>query len=139
RAFDFLNTLKWKGQLPDWQRVTAWPRVNVPLPFGDGMLPENTIPSTVVIAQMELASLIFAGTDLFKPLERGGKIKSKTEKRTGAKVDTLQDESTEISITYADDAPILDFLPPIYALISIWLDVVPGESAKAFDGELRKA
>ena len=57
RAFDALNTLNWAGNVPDWQRVTAWPRENVPMPGvkskpGEepAFLPADTVPRAVVQA-----------------------------------------------------------------------------------------
>ena len=138
RACDFLNTLPWKGQLPNWQRVMAWPRINVPLPTGNGLLPLGSIPNAVRYAQMELAALFFAGVDVLAPMERGGKVKTKSESRTGAKIDLLQEESTATSITFADDAPVADYLPAVYGILAPWLVAVPGVSASAFAGELEK-
>ena len=79
RAFDALNTLDWVGDVPDWQRVTAWPRENVPMPGAKpnpgekpSFLPADIVPRAVVQAQMELAGLIYGGLKTPGPVGRGG-------------------------------------------------------------------
>ena len=86
RAFDAMNTLNWAGDVPDWQRVTAWPRENVPMPGvrpnpGEEptFLPADMVPRAVVQAQMELAGLIYGGLNPLAPVERGGKVISMSE------------------------------------------------------------
>lgn len=106
RAFDFLNTLKWKGDKPCWERTTAWPRENAPIP---GLIPveyiePDCVPGAVVQAQCELAALIYGGYGIFAPMERGGAIKSVSDSSTET-VDVLS-ESKSHSVTYADKAPL---------------------------------
>lgn len=137
RAFDYLNgPLKWKGQKVCWDRIPAWPRVNVPIPGTDTgtckpqYIEDNFIPEAVCRAQMELAAFIYNGRDLFAPLERGGKYQQKSDSKSET-VDVLS-ESESHSIAYADNAPIEDWLPSVYSLLRPFLEEVPGEVANGF-------
>lgn len=124
RAFDALNILVWKGELPSYNRTVAWPRVKVPVPGKSGsFLEEGTIPSAVKQAQMELAGLILADdANPLKPLERGGKYSSHSKSES---VDVL---SQSESVAYADSAPVETYLPSVYGLLKPWLAIVPGQS-----------
>lgn len=131
RAFDYLNgPLKWKGQKVCWDRIPAWPRVNVPIPGTNPNRPQyiedNFIPEAVCRAQMELAAFIYNGRDPLAPKERGGKYQQKSDSKSET-VDVLS-ESESHSIAYADNAPIDDFFPSVYPLLRPFLDEVPGES-----------
>lgn len=135
RAFDYLNgTLQWKGNKVDWQRMIAWPRENVPVPGCNSKKPvyieNDVIPEAVCRAQMELAAFIYNGYDIFAPLEKGGKIKSKSDSKTES-VDVLS-ESESHSVTYLDNAPIDAWFPSIYPLLKPFLEVVPGEARSGF-------
>ena len=132
RAFDFLNTLQWKGKKPCWERLPAWPRENVPIP---GVYPEeyidpDLVPQAVKQAQCELAGLIYNGHSLFAPTERGGKVKSVSDSTTES-VDVLS-QSQSHSVTYADNAPLETWLPSVYPLIEPFLEVVPGQAKCGF-------
>lgn len=78
RAFDWLNSLKWKGRKHCWEMIPAWPRMNVPIPGVEPVeyIDPKTIPRAVIQSQCELAALIYNGNDLFAPVEHGGKVKS---------------------------------------------------------------
>lgn len=132
RAFDWLNSLKWKGRKHCWENIPAWPRINVPVP---GSCPEEyidpyCIPRAVIQSQCELAALIYNGNDLFAPVEHGGKVKSVSDSTTET-VDVLT-ESKSHSVTYADDAPLETWLPAVYPLLRDFLDEVPGEMRNGF-------
>ena len=124
RAFDALNILVWKGELPSYDRTVAWPRVNVPMPGKSGtFLEDGTIPGAILQAQMELAGLILADeANPLKPLERGGRYSSHSKTES---VDVL---SQSESVSYANSAPVETYLPSVYGLLRPWLAIVPGQN-----------
>lgn len=135
RAFDAMNTLNWAGDVPDWQRVTAWPRQNVPMPGvkpkpGEEptFLPADMVPRAVVQAQMELASLIYGGLNPLAPVERGGKIVSMSESSKEGDVDVIGGDSKSYSVTYAESAPVETYLPAVYGILGPYLREIPGKS-----------
>lgn len=135
RAFDALNTLNWAGNVPDWQRVTAWPRENVPMPGvkskpGEepAFLPADTVPRAVVQAQMELAGLIYGGLNPLAPVERGGKIVSMSESSKEGDVDVIGGDSRSYSVTYAESAPVETYFPAVYGILGPYLREIPGKS-----------
>lgn len=135
RAFDAMNTLNWVGDVPDWQRVTAWPRQNVPMPGvmpkpGEEptFLPADMVPRAVVQAQMELAGLIYGGLNPLAPVERGGKIVSMSESSKEGDVDVIGGDSKSYSVTYAESAPVETYLPAVYGILGPYLREIPGKS-----------
>ena len=135
RAFDALNTLNWVGDVPDWQRVTAWPRQNVPMPGVEpkpgeepAFLPADTVPRAVVQAQMELAGLIYGGLNPLAPVERGGKIVSMSESSKEGDLDVIGGDSKSYSVTYAESAPVETYLPAVYGILGPYLREIPGKS-----------
>lgn len=135
RAFDALNTLNWVGDVPDWQRVTAWPRQNVPMPGvmpkpGEEptFLPADMVPRAVVQAQMELAGLIYSGLNPLAPVERGGKIVSMSESSKEGDVDVIGGDSKSYSVTYAESAPVETYFPAVYGILGQYLREIPGKS-----------
>ena len=119
RAFDAMNTLNWAGDVPDWQRVTAWPRQNVPMPGVKSkpgeeptFLPADMVPRAVVQAQMELAGLICGGLNPLAPVERGGKVVSMSESSKEGDLDVIGGDSKSYSVTYAESAPCLLYTSP---------------------------
>lgn len=135
RAFDAMNTLNWAGDVPDWQRVTAWPRQNVPMPGvkpkpGEEptFLPADMVPRAVVQAQMELAGLIYGGLNPLAPVERGGKIVSMSESSKEGDVDVIGGDSKSYSVTYAESAPVETYLPAVYGILGPYLREIPGKS-----------
>lgn len=135
RAFDSMNTLNWAGDAPDWQRVTAWPRQNVPMPGvkpkpGEEptFLPADTVPRAVVQAQMELAGLIYGGLNPLAPVERGGKVVSMSESSKEGDVDVIGGDSKSYSVTYAESAPVETYLPAVYGILGPYLREIPGKS-----------
>lgn len=134
RAFDALNTLNWVGDVPDWQRVTAWPRQNVPMPGvmpkpGEEptFLPADMVPRAVVQAQMELAGLIYGGLNPLAPVERGGKIVSMSESSKEGDVDVIGGDSKSYSVTYAESAPVETYFPAVYGILGPYLREIPGK------------
>lgn len=137
RAFDYLNgPLEWLGQKVDWQREPAWPRVYVPVPGSDPhaleYIPENIVPDAVKRAQLELAALIYGGSNPLAPVERGGAVVSESHSTKEGGVDVIGGDSESHSYTYADNAPVESWLPSVYPLLEPFLKKVPGESAKGF-------
>lgn len=135
RAFDALNTLNWVGDVPDWQRVTAWPRENVPMPGvmpkpGEEptFLPADMVPRAVVQAQMELAGLIYGGLNPLAPVKRGGKIVSMSESSKEGDVDVIGGDSKSYSVTYAESAPVETYFPAVYGILGPYLREIPGKS-----------
>lgn len=129
RAFDALNTLNWVGDVPDWQRVTAWPRENVPMPGEEStFLPADTVPRAVVQAQMELAGLIYGGLNPLAPVERGGKVVSMSESSKEGDLDVIGGDSKSYSVTYAESAPVETYLPAVYGILGPYLREIPGKS-----------
>ena len=129
RAFDAMNTLNWAGDVPDWQRVTAWPRQNVPMPGvkpkpGEEptFLPADMVPRAVVQAQMELAGLIYGGLNPLAPVERGGKVVSMSESSKEGDLDVIG------GVTYAESAPVETYLPAVYGILGPYLREIPGKS-----------
>lgn len=135
RAFDAMNTLNWAGDVPDWQRVTAWPRQNVPMPGvkpkpGEEptFLPADMVPRAVVQAQMELAGLIYGGLNPLAPVERGGKVVSMSESSKEGDLDVIGGDSKSYSVTYAESAPVETYLPAVYGILGPYLREIPGKS-----------
>lgn len=135
RAFDAMNTLNWVGDVPDWQRVTAWPRQNVPMPGvktkpGEEptFLPADMVPRAVVQAQMELAGLIYGGLNPLAPVERGGKVVSMSESSKEGDLDVIGGDSKSYSVTYAESAPMETYLPAVYGILGPYLREIPGKS-----------
>lgn len=135
RAFDAMNTLNWAGDVPDWQRVTAWPRQNVPMPGvkpkpGEEpiFLPADMVPRAVVQAQMELAGLIYGGLNPLAPVERGGKVISMSESSKEGDLDVIGGDSKSYSVTYAESAPVETYLPAVYGILGPYLREIPGKS-----------
>ena len=135
RAFDAMNTLNWAGDVPDWQRVTAWPRQNVPMPGvkpkpGEEptFLPADMVPRAVVQAQMELAGLIYGGLNPLAPVERGGKVGSMSESSKEGDLDVIGGDSKSYSVTYAESAPVETYLPAVYGILGPYLREIPGKS-----------
>ena len=130
RAFDALNTLKWRGDAADWQRVTAWPRVGVSMPGNPKLiLPADCVPLAVGQAQMELAGLIYGGLNPLAPMERGGKVISRSESTKEGDIDVIGGDAKSYSVTYADSAPVESYLPSVYGILRPWLAEIPGQSA----------
>lgn len=135
RAFDAMNTLNWAGDASDWQRVTAWPRQNVPMPGvkpkpGEDptFLPADMVPRAVVQAQMELAGLIYGGLNPLAPVERGGKVVSMSESSKEGDLDVIGGDSKSYSVTYAESAPVETYLPAVYGILGPYLREIPGKS-----------
>lgn len=135
RAFDAMNTLNWEGNVSDWQRVTAWPRENVPMPGVNqkpgekpAFLPADMVPRAVVQAQMELAGLIYGGLNPLAPVERGGKVVSMSESSKEGDVDVIGGDSKSYSVTYAESAPVETYLPAVYGILGPYLREIPGKS-----------
>lgn len=135
RAFDALNTLDWVGDVPDWQRVTAWPRENVPMPGAKpnpgekpSFLPADIVPRAVVQAQMELAGLIYGGLNPLAPVERGGKVVSMSESTKEGDLDVIGGDSKSYSVTYSEAAPVETYLPAVYGILRPYLRAIPGQS-----------
>lgn len=135
RAFDALNTLSWKGSLPDWQRTVAWPRAEVPVPgvqvkpgAEPEFLPADMVPRAVQQAQIELAGLIYGGHDPLAPVERGGKVISYSESTKEGDLDVVGGDSESHSVTYAEAAPVETYLPAVYGLLTPFLSKIPGRT-----------
>ena len=135
RAFDALNTLNWKGNVPDWQRVTAWPRENVPMPGPQKkgsdepeFLPDNIVPNAVVQAQIELAAAIYGGLNPLAPIERGGKVISMSEASREGDLDVIGGDEKSYAVTYAESAPVETYLPAVYGILTPFLAEIPGKS-----------
>lgn len=127
RATDYLNGLAWKGALPDWQRVMAWPRTGVTLPTGSVYVPDNTVPVAVTAACIEMAALVFGGDDPLAVVDRGGLVTSESHTLSKGNVDVIGGDSTSDSYTYAASAPTGKYYPAL-RLIEIYLLTVPGKA-----------
>lgn len=141
RAFDALNTLKWKGNVPDWQRVIAWPRENVPMPGPKAkgkpeFLPSGIVPMAVKQAQTELAALIYGGMNPLAPVERGGKVLSMSESTSEGNLDVIGGDSKSYSVTYSDSAPVETYLPAVYGILTPFLAEIPGKTMGLVWGEV---
>lgn len=130
RAADALNILKWRGELPDWQRLLAWPRIRVLLPGScTQFLPEGTIPPVVPRAQMELAALLYAGTsDPLAPVKYNGRITAVSESEKEGDLDVIGGDSKSYSLTFAGGVSAEAYLPSVYGLLAPWLAEIPGKS-----------
>lgn len=127
RATDYLNTLSWVGYVEDWQRTMSWPREDVPIPRGKGFVPGDIVPKAVSIACMEMAALIFSGTDPLAIVERGGMVTSESHSKTVGGVDVIEGDSTSDSYTYASGAPAETYYPQLRGVESFLL-VIPGKA-----------
>lgn len=127
RAADALNVLYWKGEARSPLSLMAWPRTGVEV---DGRkLPIDAVPLAVVRANMELAALIYNGTaDPLAPVERGGKIISKSESYAEGNVDVIGGDSKSYSVTYSEAAPVETYLPAVYGILRPYLRAIPGQS-----------
>lgn len=133
RAADALNVLKWIGEaklFPD--SLMAWPREDAVLP-GGAKVTDDSIPAAVVRANIELAGLIYSGAaDPLAPVERGGKIISKSESFKEGNLDVIGGDAKSYSVTYADAAPVETYLPAVYGLLRPYLLEVPGQGGMVF-------
>lgn len=131
RAFDFLNTLKWKGDTVQYGRTIAFPRKNVVVYDPDTdkeiTLDSDFVPSQVSQAQMELAVLIYKGLNPFEAQERKGIIQSYSESKSEGSIDAIGGDSSSHSVTYVNGASTETYLPSVYGYIRNLLAVVPGE------------
>lgn len=108
------------------QRTMAWPREDVPTPRGKGTVPGNIVPSSVAVSCMEMAALIFGGTDPLATIERGGMVTSESHSKTVGGVDVIQGDSTSDSYTYASGAPAETYYPQLRG-VEPFLMIVPGK------------
>ena len=127
RAADYLNTLQWRGQPVDWQRTMAWPRIGVQLTDG-GTIPMILVPKAVAQAQIEIAGLIYGGTNPLTPAERGGRVVAETHTTKAGDIDVIGGDSKSDSITYSEGAPVETYFPAVVGLLRPYLSVVPGSS-----------
>lgn len=127
RATDALAVLKWRGHERFPLSMMAWPRVGVEVHGHE--VPLDVIPPAVVRANVELAGLIYNGTaDPLAPVERGGKIISKSESTKEGDVDVIGGDSKSYSVTYSEAAPVETYLPAVYGILRPYLLEVPGET-----------
>lgn len=127
RAADALAILKWKGESRFPLSLMAWPRVGVEV---NGVeVPIDAVPPAVVRANIELAGLLYNGTvDPLAPVERGGKVISKSESTKEGDVDVIGGDSKSYSVTYSEAAPVETYLPAVYGILRPYLLEVPGET-----------
>ncbi len=129
RAFDYLNGLQWKGFVAETGRTTAWPRNEVPVCDSNGktiFLARNVIPLAIISAQIEMAVIIYGGTDPLAPIARGGKVVSESHSKTEGSLDVIGGDSVSDSYTYASGAPTETFYPSVMGLIMPFLLYVNG-------------
>lgn len=126
RAFDWLNSLNWKGKPEFAFQLQAWPRTDI-LIYND-FLPNGCIPQAIKFGQCEMAALIFAGFNPFEPLERGGTYLSKSESKSQG-VDVLSNSESR-NLNYGDNAPVETLYPSVISWLRPYLAIVPGEIAK---------
>lgn len=129
RAADALNVLKWIGEAKLFPgSLMAWPREDAVLP-GGAKVPDDSIPPAVVRANIELAGLIYSGAaDPLAPVERGGKVISKSESFTEGNLDVIGGDAKSYSVTYAEAAPVETYLPAVYGILGPYLREIPGKS-----------
>lgn len=127
RAADALAILRWKGEARFPLSLMAWPRVGVEV---NGVeVPIDAVPPAVVRANIELAGLLYNGTaDPLAPVERGGKIISKSESYAEGNVDVIGGDSKSYSVTYSEAAPVETYLPAVYGILRPYLRAIPGQS-----------
>ena len=127
RAADALAILKWEGEARFPMSLMAWPRVGVEV---NGVeVPIDAVPPAVVRANIELAGLLYNGTaDPLAPVERGGKVISKSESTKEGDVDVIGGDSKSYSVTYSEAAPVETYLPAVYGILRPYLLEVPGET-----------
>ena len=127
RATDYMNTLLWYGETTEPLRVMCWPRKDVRLSPAI-VVDDDTVPPQVKMACMELAGLIYTGTNPMKVQERGGKIIAESHSLKKGDVDVIGGDSTSDSYTYAEAAPVEDYLPSVMGLLRPFLLEIPGKS-----------
>ena len=127
RAADALAILRWKGEARFPLSLMAWPRVGVEV---NGVeVPIDAVPPAVIRANIELAGLLYNGTaDPLAPVERGGKVISKSESTKEGDVDVIGGDSKSYSVTYSEAAPVETYLPAVYGILRPYLLEVPGET-----------
>ena len=127
RAADALAVLKWRGEARFPLSLMAWPRVGVEV---NGVeVPIDAVPPAVIRANIELAGLLYNGTvDPLAPVERGGKVISKSESTKEGDVDVIGGDSKSYSVTYSEAAPVETYLPAVYGILRPYLLEVPGET-----------
>ena len=129
RAFDWLNTLSWKGEKLDWLQLAAWPRKNVPMPGNEkACVPQDMVPMPVLQAQCELAALIYNGLDPFQPRERGGLLLAESHSSKEGDLDVIGGDSKSDSYTWAETAPVETLFPGVIGYLRPFLLEVPGEA-----------
>lgn len=127
RAADALAVLKWRGHSRFPLSMMAWPRYGVEVLGHE--VPLDVIPPAVVRANIELAGLIYNGTaNPLAPVERGGKVISKSESTKEGDVDVIGGDSKSYSVTYSETAPVETYLPAVYGILRPFLLEVPGET-----------
>lgn len=136
RAADALAVLKWRGEARFPLSLMAWPRVGVEV---NGVeVPIDAVPPAVIRANIELAALIYNGTaDPLAPVERGGKVISKSESTKEGDVDVIGGDSKSYSVTYSEAAPVETYLPAVYGILRPYLLEVPGETGGMFGRVVR--
>ena len=127
RAADALAVLKWRGEARFPMSLMAWPRVGVEM---NGVeVPIDAVPPAVIRANIELAALIYNGeANPLAPVERGGKVISKSESTKEGDVDVIGGDSKSYSVTYSEAAPVETYLPAVYGILRPYLLEVPGET-----------
>lgn len=136
RAADALNTLLWVGEPCFRFAVMSWPRVGVVVMGED--VPLDVIPPAVIQANIELAGLIYSGTaDPLAPVERGGKVISKSESSKEGDLDVIGGDSKSYSVTYSEAAPVETYLPSVYGILRHYLREIPGQSGMMFGRAVR--
>lgn len=137
RAADVLAVLKWKGEARFPLSLMAWPRVGVNV--GGEKIPIDAIPPAVVRANLELAALIYSGTaDPLAPVEHGGKVISKSESYSEGDIDVIGGDSKSWSVTYADSAPVENYLPSVYGILRHYLIEIPGKAWGVVSGTVAR-
>lgn len=136
RAADALAVLKWRGEARFPLSLMAWPRTGVEV---NGVeVPIDAVPPAVIRANIELAALIYNGeSDPLAPVERGGKVISKSESTKEGDVDVIGGDSKSYSVTYSEAAPVETYLPAVYGILRPYLLEVPGQAGSMFGRVVR--
>lgn len=121
RAADYLSNegrFPYRGTKRSLDQLLPWPRTGATEVYGQP-IPDTTIPVRLKAAQAELAKMAIAAPDLQPPLERGGRVQTKTV--------------GPLTTTWFPDAPSETTIPAVWGLLKPLLrPALPTDAAPVY-------
>lgn len=108
KAADYLKIMPWKGEVVSTTQTMPWPRKNMNV---TPSFPENSVPSSVIEAQLQLTLLVHGGTVLIPTSTGTGFL---VKEKIGP-IENVYSEKVGVSTNG------LPLLPGISALLDPWL------------------